>query len=296
MAALSRTYNAHFVYDCHENYELEALARSYRVPEIAKRAFARSIHITESKLAQIVHNVVIVAESQVKTFSHPNIRCLRIPNAASIEMGARRSNDYCSRGRYCITTASQYEDNGAIFILDIIDRLAHHHADARILVADRYKQRHRLRSMVLRTLESRDQSTYLQLLPNIPSPDIITHLNRARIGLLLDLDVPRRRAAMPIKLFEYMAAGLPVIATRVGQAADLIEELDCGIVVEAGDSDAYASAIQRLLDDVAGADAMGTRGRIAFENKYNFEQRAEVLRLVYEGRETKVRSIKAGAK
>jgi glycosyltransferase involved in cell wall biosynthesis len=65
----------------------------------------------------------------------------------------------------------------------------------------------------------------------------------------------------PLAILEYMDAGLPVAATRVGGVPDLIEDGVHGRLVEPGDAPALAGALVELLGDRGRAAAMGARGR-----------------------------------
>jgi len=53
----------------------------------------------------------------------------------------------------------------------------------------------------------------------------------------------------PLKVYEYMAAGLPVVASRIGQLRTLIEPESNGLLVEPGDAKALAEALERLRND-----------------------------------------------
>jgi glycosyltransferase involved in cell wall biosynthesis len=66
----------------------------------------------------------------------------------------------------------------------------------------------------------------------------------------------------PLKVFEYMACGRPLVTTRLGVAFDeWLEDCGCSLLVPPGDHRAFANAIIQLLSDPAIADAMGQRGR-----------------------------------
>jgi glycosyltransferase involved in cell wall biosynthesis len=53
----------------------------------------------------------------------------------------------------------------------------------------------------------------------------------------------------PLKVFEYMAAGLPIVASRTGQVAQLIEDGVTGLLYEPGDIGAMFEALERLRRD-----------------------------------------------
>jgi glycosyltransferase involved in cell wall biosynthesis len=65
----------------------------------------------------------------------------------------------------------------------------------------------------------------------------------------------------PLSVMEYMAAGLPIVATRVGGVPDLIEDGRDGLLVDAGDHEALAAAVDRVLRDRALAGRLGDSAR-----------------------------------
>jgi glycosyltransferase involved in cell wall biosynthesis len=65
----------------------------------------------------------------------------------------------------------------------------------------------------------------------------------------------------PTVAIEVMAAGKPVIASRIGGLADIVLDGKTGLLVSPNDPDALRDAIQRLLDDPAGRQQMGLQAR-----------------------------------
>ncbi len=65
----------------------------------------------------------------------------------------------------------------------------------------------------------------------------------------------------PLKVFEYMASGLPVAASRIGQIENLIRDGEDGLLLPAGDSDALASALLRLARDPSLCSRLGRAAR-----------------------------------
>jgi len=84
--------------------------------------------------------------------------------------------------------------------------------------------------------------------------------------------LPSRAEGLPNAVLEYMAAGLPTIASRVGGNVELLQEGVTGCLVPAEDSKAISESLLRLLRDPELARTIGTNGRrVAVEN-YSFDR------------------------
>ena len=92
---------------------------------------------------------------------------------------------------------------------------------------------------------------------------------------------PNHIDVQPNKMFEYMAAGLPVIASNFPHWREIIEGAGCGLLVDPLDPEAIAAAMKWILDHPAEAEAMGQRGRQAVEKKYNWESQSLQLLEIY---------------
>jgi glycosyltransferase involved in cell wall biosynthesis len=106
-------------------------------------------------------------------------------------------------------------------------------------------------------------------------------LARARVGVIPLQPIPNYRDAYPVKLFEYLAAGLPVVATDVPLWRELLEAHGCGICVPPDSPRRLAEAMTTLLDDDDRARAMGRRARRAAEQHYSWQSQAAALVALY---------------
>ena len=77
--------------------------------------------------------------------------------------------------------------------------------------------------------------------------------------------------ASPLKMFEYMAAGIPVIASNIALWEGIVSEVKCGICVDPYSKYDIANAIDFLAENLDEAKEMGERGRAAVLEKYNWD-------------------------
>lgn len=134
-------------------------------------------------------------------------------------------------------------------------------------------------SSELATLPAWDKVDYLGLQGR---SSVAQFLSSARVGLALFHPIPNYDDSQPNKLFEYMLAGLPVVASNFPTWRVLIEKLDCGLVVDPLNVEQIAGAIQWILDHPTEAEAMGRRGQAAVCSTYNWDSQAASLISLYE--------------
>ncbi len=107
-------------------------------------------------------------------------------------------------------------------------------------------------------------------------------LQRSLAGLVTLHPVINYVDALPVKMFEYMSAGLPVIASHFPLWKEIIEGHDCGICVDPLDPNAIAEAIDYLVLHPEIAQRMGKNGREAVVSRYNWEFEEKKLIACYE--------------
>jgi len=122
----------------------------------------------------------------------------------------------------------------------------------------------------------------VHFLPPVPPADVIAAASTADVGVSPIPDVGLNyRWSLPNKLFQYMAAGLPVVASNFPQVREIVEGSGAGVVVDTEDPRSIADGIRRVLADRDAARAMGARGRDAVADRLNWETSARALLEVY---------------
>jgi glycosyltransferase involved in cell wall biosynthesis len=129
----------------------------------------------------------------------------------------------------------------------------------------------------------------LQLGDNIhvlgPRQDVSALLRACDIGVLSSVS-----EGLPLSLLEYGLAGLPVVATDVGQCRDVLDNGACGALVPSGDSEQIALAIVKLLQDSEHRQAMALRFQNQVKSQFSTEAALKSLIGIYQ----QVLSIETG--
>lgn len=106
-------------------------------------------------------------------------------------------------------------------------------------------------------------------------------MQRSVAGLVTFLPMPNHLDSQPNKMFEYMSAGIPVIASNFLLWRDIIERNQCGVCIDPLDPKAIAGAIDYLVLNPGIAKRMGENGRKAVLDQYNWSVQAIKLTEFY---------------
>lgn len=110
-----------------------------------------------------------------------------------------------------------------------------------------------------------------------------TYLKAADVLLMpYTRDTPTYKWMSPLKLFEYMAAGRPIIATDLEAIKNKIKNMETCIIVKEKSGEEIANAIRLIMDDKALADKLSRNAEKEAE-KYSWKKRADVILKEFEG-------------
>jgi len=123
-----------------------------------------------------------------------------------------------------------------------------------------------------------DRTQFLGILGRVQVREL---LGEVRAGLAILKPTPGFLESAPIKIFEYMSAGIPVIASNFPGFSKIIEEAGCGILVDPLDPRSVARAIEYIFHHPKEAEQMGLRGREAIKSRYNWPSEERKLLNLY---------------
>jgi glycosyltransferase involved in cell wall biosynthesis len=127
-----------------------------------------------------------------------------------------------------------------------------------------------------------DVNGVLTILPAVPSEKLPEVTVSADMGLILFQNTcPNHLYSLPNKLYEYMMAGLPIIASDLPEMSELIRREGCGVLVDPESPEDIAGSILGLASDPGRRLELGRNGRTAALARYTWPGQEEVLVGIY---------------
>jgi len=147
-----------------------------------------------------------------------------------------------------------------------------------------------IRKIRQRALDSRAAARII-FLPVMPWEEMMGYTRGCAAGMMLDADTcTNQRYSLPNKLFDYIAAGIPAIASPLPEVSAVIRLYGCGVVLEELSPEAIAETLVRLRDDRSLLSALKEKSGRA-RNEINWEKEKlkeqEFFRSVIETKDSK---------
>ena len=256
------------IYDAHEDTPLQ-ISYQHWIPLWIKRPYAWFYFILE-KLGGWWFDAIIVAEPVIgKYFDKKKVTLLR---NFPIKYSFQREKGYTDRENNVVYVGLLSKPRGVVEMLEA-HRLASEKLAVGFVMGGKFAPP---------SLEQELLPKYkVQYRSWLAYEEMIEALFSSKIGIIVAHPIERYKTNYPVKMFEYMAAGLPVIASKEGESASFLKEADAGILVDPLNIPEIAAAIISLLKNPAMAAEMGNRGRQLIFDKYNWEQESEKLLELY---------------
>lgn len=257
------------MYDVHENLPKQMLAKHY-LPVWARHIASRLASIGEGWAARRFDGISTVIQPIADRF--PAAKTILVQNYPRLdEVPVPAEGDYDRRPPHVTYFGGISAERGVSELVRALPLTGHR--DARLILAGRNST-----DAYLRSLEAEPGWSQVDYRGWVDGRGVGAIVSSVRAGLCTLHPLPNYVETIPTKIYEYQAAGLPVIASDFPLWRALIEPLNCGLLVDPQDPGAIARAIAWILDHPAEAEAMGRRGRAAALTRFNWD--VEMDRLV----------------
>ncbi|MBF0119174.1 MAG: glycosyltransferase family 4 protein [Desulfobacterales bacterium] len=120
-------------------------------------------------------------------------------------------------------------------------------------------------------LSKRSINTRFHIGNPVMQTQVVNEVQKARIGVIPLPDLPKYHNNIPQKLFEYMAMRMPSVVSNLPPIHPFTKKGDFAFCADANNSDSFAEAIIRLIDNPELCKKMGANGRLLIEREFNWE-------------------------
>jgi glycosyltransferase involved in cell wall biosynthesis len=176
-----------------------------------------------------------------------------------------------------IFVGSFYKWHDVPTLLKAFARVIDTHGDARLLLVGDGLQRKAMAGLAAE-LGISQFTTFTGMVPHREVPRLMAAADLAVVPYpKLDEEI----WLSPLKLFEYMASGVAIIASKVGQLTDVIQDSINGLFVPAGDASALSSALEKLMDDQHLRRRLSQQAREDAVEKYSWDHYQRRLERVF---------------
>jgi glycosyltransferase involved in cell wall biosynthesis len=270
LGLLLRASGKSVVYDIHEDLP-RTIAYKHYIPSFLRAPLVRLVESMENAAARAMSGLVAATPAIAERFRkfHSNVAVVSNYPMLS-ELLNEDPKDWRERRRSVAYVGGIAAERGIHELLAAMDRLPA--GDTTLELAGWYSDPRMEPELMKREIWSK-----VNWHGQLGRAGVTKLLSSVRAGLVVLRPEQNFIVSLPTKLFEYMAAGLPVIASDFPLWRNIVAGTGCGLLVDPEDTSAIATAISYLLSHDAEAEAMGKRGRAAVEAKYSWEAEERTL-------------------
>ncbi|WP_172972806.1 glycosyltransferase family 4 protein [Vibrio sp. B1Z05] len=273
LCLLLRMIGKKVIYDSHEDLPRQILSKAY-LPSIVRRIISRTIEVFESVYLRFMSGV-ITATPIIKN------KLLKV-NSTIIDI-----NNYPRLEELDFSCSVDFKTSNSLIYIGTINAVRG--VDSMVQAMELVKNKDAVLTLggELNDLEFINEISSFEGWNRVDAKgwlsrsNVVSHLEASCIGMVLLKPTPAYVESLPVKMFEYMAAGIPVIYSNFPYWIDIFERFDCGVTADPDDVNSIALRIDELLSDKELCEKLGNNGKKAVREKFNWSTEEEKLLSFY---------------
>ena len=256
------------IYDIHENIPEQIMYKHY-IPKPFKPLLSEFIDKWESRaIKKFSYNIV----ADPNTHNRIKTKTSNVEIVKNFVILDKIEIDWDKKQNLMTYIGSITEARGIWELMDVLN-----YVDIKLVLAGKFGSED-----LEKSVKSHGQWSKVDYHGFIGKQEIIEILKNVKIGLVPLHKTKKYLGAYPVKLFEYMNAGIPVIINKIPLWEEIVLKENCGLSVDITNKKEFAKAINFLLENPEQARKMGENGKKAVLEKYNWDTEKKKLLKVYQ--------------
>lgn len=259
------------IHDVHEDVPKDIMTKNW-LPKHGRKILAKIYLLIEQMGAKMFDRIITVVPSIARRFDENKIIEIRnypillAKSSVKYEIG----KDY----KYIVYVGSLTTRRGIDILVEAIGLVKSE--NVKLIIAGNFEEaglREKLESM-----KGWQRTNYIG---RVNQSELAALLNSAIAGMVVLRGVPSYLDSLPVKMFEYMNAGIPVISSNFPFWDSIIQATGAGITVDENNVTEIANAIDWMVNHPEEANRMGEDGRKAVIKEYNWGVEEKKLVKIY---------------
>ena len=276
---------AKIIYDSHEALP-EQFLMNPSIPRWVRPVIAGFVDLVQKGLIRLADQVITADEPTRVSFNRTRIPSATVFNYPQLSIfETHDAKLQAEKAKYSgrIPIIYQGTTSAERGLFHMIDSLAIiKKSEPRILLRLVGFGDEELRAQADARAREKGVSDDMEIVGQVPHKDLAYSMKSSRIGLVPWQPEEKHKRNIPIKLFEYMACGIPIIAADLPSIAYYLGKVDAGLMYDSTSPEELARCVLELLADPERCRRMGENGLRAVGERWNWDKMEEVLFSIYD--------------
>lgn len=267
---LLRLMGKKVIYDVHENLPAQIASKKYLGPLWMRKIWSISVAFTEALAAAFFSGVVTVIPEIASRFPKKKTIVIRnLPRISLIEQSVKSTDKLAeSCPKKLVYAGGLSEIRGIKECIEALEILGDE--EIRLVLIGRWSHEN-----YYQTCRNLKGWKYVTHLGELPINEVYRHLQGAAVGLCLLYPEPNYIISLPVKAFEYMTLGIPMLMSDFPYWRKTFA--DCALFTNPLNPESIASGIHEMLEDQKKSQEMGIHGKTRVQKELSWEKEGKLL-------------------
>lgn len=280
-----RKKDAVIIYDMHELFSAYMKTKEW-IPKYLRTFLSLVTEKIEKHLMKKCDGVIFAEESYKKYYQHLNLKNIDILNYPILDTDVINLGNQIKKNnkkiKKLIYVGDVTEDRNIQGMVHLVKHLEDLGVQATLKIIGPNNLNNEIQSKIDNFIITHKLTERIEFLGRLPYEEIWNHLQESDLGLCMLLPIPNYRESMATKIYEYMAVGLPVVASDFPLWKDLLcGEHQAGIVINPTNIQEASIKVRDLLLNQDRLEVLSDSGIYLTKNKFNWQFEGAKLLMFY---------------